>query len=81
MDFVKGSPREVLRKAFECGLISDDGWMQMLRDRNDLTYDYDGAIVKDVCVRILSKYLRLFEDFETHVAVFYPKSQGVMDKV
>ena len=71
VDFVKGSPREVLRNAFECRLISDDDWMQMLRDRNDLTLDYDGAIVKDVCVRILSKYLGLFEDFETHAAVFY----------
>ena len=27
VDFPKGSPREVLRKAFEFELISDDGWI------------------------------------------------------
>ena len=70
VDFVKGSPREVLRRAFECGIISDDDWMQMMRERNDLTNDYDGTIVKEVCVRVLSKYLELFEEFESRAADF-----------
>lgn len=47
VDFPKGSPREVLRKAYEFQLISDDTWMDMLRDRNDLTHDYDGGDCKD----------------------------------
>ena len=71
VDFAVGSPREVLRKAFECGLISDDRWMQMLRDRNDLTHDYDGTIVAKVCRRILDDYLELFEAFRVAAGEFY----------
>ena len=33
-DFVAGSPREVLRKAYKADLISDDIWMEMLKIRN-----------------------------------------------
>ena len=46
VDFPKGSPREVLRKAFEFQLIQDDGWMEMLSTRNELPHDYDGEIAK-----------------------------------
>ena len=43
--FATGSPREVLRKAFELNLISGDIWMEMLKVRNEFTHDYDGTIV------------------------------------
>ena len=72
VDFPKGSPKEVLRKAFECGLISDDGWMEMLTDRNNLTHDYDGGIVNDVCARLIKSYLDLFEDFSKAAGKYYP---------
>ena len=64
VDFPKGSPREVLRKAYEFQLISDEAWLDMLRDRNDLTHDYDGEIVKEVCKRLINCYLALFEAFQ-----------------
>ena len=38
-DFVAGSPREVLRKAYKTELISDDIWMEMLKIRNQLAHD------------------------------------------
>lgn len=38
VDFPKGSPREVLRKAFEFRLIQSDLWMEMLKNRNELTH-------------------------------------------
>ena len=63
VDFPKGSPREVLRKAYGFHLISDEAWLDMLRDRNDLTHDYDGEIVKEVCKRLINCYLALFEEF------------------
>ena len=63
VDFPKGSPREVLRKAYEFQLILDEAWLDMLRDRNDLTHDYDGEIVKEVCKRLINCYLALFEEF------------------
>ena len=61
--FVAGSPREVLRKSYQANLISDDAWMKMLKVRNELTYDYDGDIVKEYCNVIIEKYVDLFYDF------------------
>ncbi len=73
VDFPKGSPREVLRKAFEFELISDDGWLDMLRDRNNLTHDYDGTVVKEICKKLLESYLELFEEFRETVEKKYNK--------
>ena len=62
--FVAGSPRDVLREAFKANLIGDDGWMEMLKVRNELTNDYDGAVVKAHCEMIIGKYIDLFYEFE-----------------
>ena len=62
--FVTGSPRDVLREAFKANLIGDDGWMEMLKVRNELTHDYDGAVVKAHCEMIVGKYIDLFYEFE-----------------
>ena len=67
VDFPKGSPREVLRKAYEVNLISDDTWMEMLTDRNDLTHDYDGEVIEEICGNIIGKYMDLFFAFEETV--------------
>lgn len=71
VDFPKGSPREVLRKAFEFRLIQSDLWMEMLKNRNDLTHDYDGEIIKDICHEIAGKYMDLFFDFQNVVEKRY----------
>ena len=63
-DFAAGSPREVLRKSFEVGLISDDIWMEMLKVRNEFTHDYDGEIVKSFCEKIVYVYLDKFYELK-----------------
>ena len=63
VDFPKGSPREVLRKAFEFELIDDEVWMEMLRNRNDLTHDYDGEVIQSICQQIVDCYIDLFYEF------------------
>ena len=63
-DFVAGSPREVLKKAFQAGMITGDVWMQMLEVRNRLTHDYDGGIVKEYCQEIVNTYIRKMEEFQ-----------------
>lgn len=63
VDFPKGSPREVLRKAFEFELIDDEVWMEMLRNRNDLTHDYDGEVVESICQKIVDCYIDKFYEF------------------
>ena len=65
--FVSGSPREVLRESYKADLISDDTWMEMLKVRNELSHDYDGAIVEAYCSKIVEKYIDLFYEFESTV--------------
>ena len=62
-DFVTGSPKEVLKKAFQAKLISDDTWLEMLRTRNELAHDYDGVIVKEYCQRIVHEYIDKLWEF------------------
>lgn len=66
-DFVLGSPKEVLRKAFEVKLIHDDTWMEMLKVRNELAHDYDSVIIKNACGKIIGGYLELFFEFRRTV--------------
>lgn len=65
--FVTGSPREVLREAFQAGLIQGDEWMEMLKVRNLLAHDYDGIIVKQSCQTIVNIYLDKFSQFQERV--------------
>lgn len=58
-NFVAGSPREVLREAYKANLVSDEVWMEMLKVRNELAYDYDCEIVKEHCNRIVQNYIDL----------------------
>lgn len=65
--FATDSPREVLRKAFELNLISDDIWMEMLKVRNEFTHDYDGTIVGKYCKIIVETYIDVFYEFKLNV--------------
>ena len=65
--FATESPREVLRKAFELNLISGDIWMEMLKVRNEFTYDYDGTIVEKYCKIIVETYIDVLYEFKAKV--------------
>ena len=41
----KKAGQQIRRQTFQNGIIDDDGWMQMLKDRNQLAHDYDGMSV------------------------------------
>lgn len=66
-DFVAGSPREVLRKAFQAELITGDLWMEMLDVRNRLIHDYDSEIIKQYCGRIVDVYIDTLYKFQKGV--------------
>lgn len=66
-DFVAGSPREVLKKAFQAKMITGDAWMQMLEVRNRLAYDYDGETVKEYCQTIVNVYIEKLKEFRLWV--------------
>ncbi len=74
-DFVAGSPREVLRKAFEAQLITDDIWMEMLKVRNRLSHDYDGSIVKEYCERIIEEYVNRMYELEEKIQKIKPEPE------
>ena len=65
--FVTGSPREVLKQSFQANLITGDEWIDMLKIRNQLAYDYDGVIVKAHCQTIIHLYIDKLYDFKTVV--------------
>ena len=71
LDFAIGSPRETLQQAFTNGMIEDDRWMQMLRVRNQLAYDYDGTFAEEQFQNIIKVYYPLFEALRERVEKYY----------
>lgn len=67
VDFPKGSPREVLKKAFSLGMIDGDVWMDMLKVRNDLAHDYDSTLIQEACGQIVTTYIDKFYEFSRWV--------------
>ena len=74
IDFAIGSQRETLQQAFVNRLIDDDRWMQMLKVRNQLAYDYDGSFAEEQFSTIVNEYYPLFEKFRIHVEKYYKES-------
>lgn len=62
-DFAKGSPREILKTAFQADIIDDEAWLQMLKARNEIVHEYkELSVVDDWCEKITTTYLPLFQD-------------------
>ena len=78
-DYIAGSPRDVLRKSFELGMINEeDSWLEMLRLRNTLSHDYDGVVIAQACEKIVNSYINSFENFRTTVdSIIKPKNSEV----
>lgn len=74
--FPTGSPRECLKAAMRCGVITEDIWMQMLRERNELTHDYDGKQAEEAVYRIRDEYLPVFEKFRNTAAWYMKKMEN-----
>lgn len=60
-DFVTGSPKDTLRRAFKIGLIDDDRWLKMSNLRNEISHDYDLDLVEESMPVITGEYVSLFE--------------------
>lgn len=71
MDFAVGSPRETLQQAFANGIIDDDRWIQMLRCRNQLAYDYDGTFASEKFQDIIKVYYPLFDKLKDTAEKYY----------
>lgn len=71
LDFSLGSPRGTLQQAFQNGLINDDRWIQMLKDRNRLAYDYDGTFAATRFQVIVDEYYHLFVKLRDSMEKYY----------
>lgn len=71
VDFATGSPRETLKKASSCGIITEDAWIDMMNDRNLLAHDYDGEIAKNKIMTIIDVYIPTMEKLVARVTELY----------
>lgn len=78
-DYIAGSPRDVLRKSFELGMINEeDHWLEMLRLQNTLSHDYDGIVIAQACEKIVNNYINSFDHFRTTVeSIIKPENSKV----
>lgn len=57
--------RDAIRVAFKNGLITNgEGWMEMIKSRNQTAHTYNEAVANEICEKILDSYHQLFEQFE-----------------
>lgn len=53
--------RDVIRKAFELGLIKDgENWMDMLKSRNQTSHTYNQETADEICEAVVGRYHQLF---------------------
>ena len=61
-NFAKGSPREILKEAYQAEMIDDKKWLEMLSDRNAIIHEYQALdTVDEWCTTITTEYIPLFK--------------------
>ena len=56
--------RDAVREAFDKGLLEGgDGWMEMIKSRNQTSHTYNQKVADSIVERILESYFPLFESF------------------
>lgn len=60
-----GSPREVIKSAFENGIIEEGNeWINMMLSRNQLSNLYDEETSREIYSDIKEKYIKLLDDLK-----------------
>lgn len=58
--------KETIRTAFKLNLITDgDTWMEMIKDRNSTSHQYDEQVAIGVLISVYSIYLDAFSDLRS----------------
>ena len=67
-----GSPRGIIKEAYTVYPFFDgDIWLDMLKDRNDMSHIYDRNAAKNLVKRILEKYIPQFLELERELKRVY----------
>lgn len=57
-----GSPRSIIKTSYECyDFIEEEIWLDMLRDRNDMTHIYNKSRAMELVNKIIQCYIPAFE--------------------
>lgn len=60
--------RDAIREAFRRGLVTDgDTWMETIKSRNRSSHTYDESTAKQLIEIISTRYMTLFDDFQTRM--------------
>ena len=71
-DSIHGS-RDATREAFQKGLIRyGDGWMEMIKSRNQTSHTYNEETAKEIVDKITSVYILLFNEFRNGMESLNP---------
>lgn len=67
-DAKTGSPRAIIKIAFQCGMISDEeNWLEALETRNILSDFYSDEEAALAIQKIKSNYVQMFEVLEKEI--------------
>ncbi len=62
------SPKKVIRKAFQEGIIQNaNGWMRTLDDRNKTTHIYEKTVADEIVTAITKEHIPLFYSLYHHM--------------
>jgi nucleotidyltransferase substrate binding protein (TIGR01987 family) len=60
-----GSPRGIIKLAYQCGMISDcDGWLELLEARNIIVQTYSDDQALNVISKLKINYITLFRQLK-----------------
>lgn len=63
-----GSPREIIKTAYQCGMVSDcEGWLELLKTRNILAHTYSDEQALKAIRDVKATYLSLFQDLKREI--------------
>ena len=61
--------RDAVREAFSNGLVEDgEGWMEMIKSRNQTSHTYNQSVADAIVERILTLYFGLFQSFSNRMS-------------
>lgn len=63
-----GSPRAIIKLAYQCGMITDcEGWLELLESRNILAHTYSNEQALNIIRKLKTDYIPLFEALKTEI--------------
>lgn len=67
-----GSPREIIKQSYYCfDFLTEEIWLEMLRDRNDCTHNYNNDMARVLMKKIIDVYIPEFNRIDLEIRIQY----------